>query len=432
MTVGLGLAVVAALILANALFVAAEFALVASRRQVVEDLASRGSRRARAALHEMRRLSFMLSGAQFGITVSSLVLGYVAADALGGLLAPVAGLLPGGDAATVVVLAVLVSSVLQMIAGELAPKNLAIARPEPTALLTAIPMRAYSIVFGPVIRLFDSSANWLSRRLGVEPPEELLAAYSPDELARIIEASGEEGALSDEQAALLLRAVELGERRVTEVMVPRPDVTFLAADAPLAALREATRRTGHSRFPVRGASEDDVLGTVHIKDLLDVPPESLATAAVADLATAALIVPENHSLRGTLAQLRREGRTFAVVVDEFGGVAGIVTIEDLLEALVGAIEDEFDPRTSAVRRLGPGRFVVLGRMRVGDVERFLGTEFEEGEYETIAGLVLDRLGRIPEEGDAVVEVGWRLTVRRMDGNRIAELVLAPTAEAVAP
>jgi CBS domain containing-hemolysin-like protein len=426
-TPALGLAVVAALIAANGFFVAAEFGLVAARRTAVEERAEQGSRRARAALREMRRISFTLSGAQFGITASSLLLGYVAADAFEQILAPVIGLLdlPETTAlAASLLTALAISTVVQMVVGELAPKNLAISRPEPTALAVAPAVRVYALVFGPLIRLFDGAANRVTRWLGFEPRDEVLAGYSAAELGRIIEASAEQ--LSEDQSERLLAAVELGDRRVAEVMVPRPDVAWVPASAPISAVREASRRTGHSRFPVAGDSEDDVVGTIHIKDLLRVEPDQHDDVRVGDIADDALVVPESHTLWRFLADLRRQQRTFAVVVDEYGGVAGIITLEDVVEELFGEIEDEFDLDVPALRRLGAGRLVIPGRLRTSRLEQLLGEELPEGDYETVAGFVIEVLGRIPGPGESVTHGDWRFVVMKVEGNRIVEILLERT------
>ncbi|MDQ3932828.1 MAG: hemolysin family protein [Actinomycetota bacterium] len=431
----LGLLAVAALVVATGFFVAAEFGLVAARRAAIEERAARGSRRARAALHEMSNLSFMLSGAQLGITITTLVLGYIAEPALAHLLRPVIHLFNLSESTTLgisLAAALVISTILSMIVGELAPKNLAVARPEATALAVAVPMRVYSIAFRPAIWLFDSAAAVLSRLVGIEPREELFGGYTPDELARIIEASTEEGSLSEEKAQLLLRAVELGERRVSEIMVPRPDIVWLGADDPVDVLRHTARTTGYSRFPVRGEDDDDVVGSVHIKDLLKLSSEQAESATVADIAHEALVVPESHTLRRLLADLRARQRTFAVVVDEFGGTAGMVTLEDVLEALVGDIVDEFDPETPALRRLGVGRYVIPGRMRTGRVEEVLGTELAGGDYETVAGFVIDALGHIPRPGEWVRHDGWRFIVLGLDGNRVTEVLLEREDEDAPP
>jgi len=293
-------------------------------------------------------------------------------------------------------------------------------------------VRGYNRLFGPIIRIFDGSANWLSRRVGVEPSAEHGSAPNLDELRRIVEASSASGSIASVQAELLRRAVQLfGGRRIAEVMVTRPDIVWLEHDAPLDALRDEARRTGHSRFPVRGATEDDVVGTVHIKDVLR-PAAGKRRRTVGDASQPALTVPESYELRRLLNDMRRERRTFAVVVDEHGTTVGIVTLEDILEELVGEIEDEFDRGEPGPRRLAGGRYVAPGTMRVDRLGELLGVELERGEYDTVAGLVIARLGRIPEVGASAEEAGWRFTVREVRGARVVELLVErlddPTAE----
>lgn len=434
MTSGVGLFLVAVLVAANAFFVAAEFGLVTANREAIE-ARSRRNRTARIALTEMRRLSFMLSAAQLGITASSLMLGYIAEGAFAAVFRPVLRLFALSEGSTLGVsltAALVVSTFLQMVVGELVPKNVAVSHPEKTALALAVPMRLYTMAFGWLIRLFDTVAGAISRLLGAEPQEELVGGYTPDEITRIIEASSEEGSLSEEKAQLLIRAVELGERRVSEIMVPRPDVVWLQADAPVDALRQVARMTGYSRFPVRGDNDDDVVGTVHIKDLLALTPAQAPTAKVGELVHDALVVPESHTLRRLLSDLRTRHRTFAVAVDEYGEVAGIVTLEDVLEALVGDIADEFDPQTPALRRLGVGRYVIPGRMRIGRVEELLGTELSEGDFETVAGFVIERLGHIPRPGEWVDHDGWRMMVIGIEGNRVSEILLERRSDSDEP
>lgn len=433
MTTGVALVLVAVLIGLNGLFVAAEFSFVASRRGLVEERARAGDRRARIVLRELRNLSFVLSAAQFGITASSLIVGFLAEPALGPLVEPLlerAGLPDASATAVAVTVAFLVSTVVQMVFGELAPKNVAIARPESVALRVGVPMWAFGRLLGPVVRVFDRAAAWVSGRLlGVEMTTELMAGHTLGELSRIISASGAEGALTEEQAELLGRAVELGDRRVSAVMVPRPDVVWLRAGDDLETLRETARATGFSRFPVAGASEDEIVGTVHLKDVLAVAVDDRGTTTVAEIADPPMLVPESESLRRLLTRFRVSRRTFAVVVDEYGGTAGIVTVEDLVEELVGEIEDEFDRHERDVRRLGEGRHAVAGSLRIDELEEALGLVLPEGDYETVAGFVIAALGRIPAEGDETAFAGWRLIVTRMDGVRVAELrVEAPDDE----
>ncbi|MEX2505253.1 MAG: hemolysin family protein [Egicoccus sp.] len=423
-----GLLLVAVLIAANGLFVAIEFALVSLRRPIVEERAARGERRARIVVRELSDLSFALSSAQFGITATSLLVGYVAEEAIGDtLIRPLLGLIGLPESASLglaVGIAFLLSTVMQMVLGELFPKNLAISRPLPVALAIAPVTSAFGIAFGPIIRVFDRTAEVVTRKVfRVETRSELEGGHSLDELARIIYASGEEGSLTDEQAALMRRAVGLGDMRVSQVMVPRPDVVWLSSDDTLAELRRQARETGHSRFPVHTGSEDDVLGSVHVKDLLAVPLDAHAATQVTDVVAPALAVPESESLHQLLTDMRRERRTFAVVIDEYGGTAGIVTVEDVLEQLVGEIEDEFDRAGHDVRRLGAGRHLVRGSMRVERLDDTFGMEVPDGEYETVAGLVLDRLGHIPEPGERVPVGDFEITVLRMEGVRITELVV---------
>ena len=437
MSGALGLFLVVLLIGANGLFVAAEFALVSVRRPSVEERAGAGDRRARAVQRELSNLSFALSAAQFGITLTSLLVGYIAERAIGDtIIRPLLQLvgLPEEAALGVALTgAFLLSTMLQMVVGELFPKNLAISRPLGVALAVAPLSRGFGLLLGPVIRIFHAAAEIVTRRVfRVEVRDELEGGHSLDELARIISASGEEGSLTDEQAALLRRAVELGDTRVGEVMVPRPDVVWLTPADTLAELRARARATGHSRFPVRGETEDDILGTVHVKDLLTVPPERQAGATVADVMVPPLVVPESEPLRRLLTDLRREQRTFAVAIDEYGGTAGVVTLEDVLEELVGEIEDEFDRDGMVVRRLGAGRHLVRASVRTDRLADLLGCQLPEGEYETAAGFVLDRLGRIPEGGEVVTHDGWELTVTGVEGVRITELVVRRLPEAAPP
>lgn len=428
MTPQLALVLVVVLIAANGLFVAAEFSLVAVRRPAMEHAAAEGDRSARRVVRELQRLSFVLSAAQFGITVTSLLVGFLAEDAVGDTLVlplvEAVGLPAETSRGISIAMAFLLSTGFQMVVGELAPKNLAIALPEAVSRATAIPMRIFGFVFGPVIMVFDRAAAWMTERVfGVEVTDELRGGHTLDELSRIIAASSDEGVLSDHQAELLSRAVGLWDRRASEVLVPAPDVVWLEASDPVEALRGASRDTGHSRFPVRDG--DDVLGTIHVKDLLRAERERTGDGrmpTVGDLTTTCLIVPESEPLRRLLASLRSSRRTFAVVVDEYGSVAGILTLEDLLEQLVGDIEDEFDrERVPVVRRVGRARFLVAGSLRVDRFMGAIGVAVPTGDYETVAGLVMDGLGRIPDEGEKLTLDGVELTVTRMEGVRVAEV-----------
>ncbi len=436
MTPGLALVLVVVLVAGNALFVAAEFGLVSASRGVIDERAEAGDRAARRVLDQLANLSFVLSACQFGITATSLLVGFLAEDAIGSVIVePVVEALglPAGSTTTIsVVAAFVLSTMFQMVVGELAPKNLAISRPDQTSLKTSMPIKLFGIVFGPIIRVFDGAAAWLTTRVfRVEVPDELGGGLSLEELSRIIEASsGRDGTLSDQQADLLGRAASLGDRRAVEVMVPRPDMTWIAADQPLGDLREASRTSGHSRFPVRDGER--VVGSVHVKDLLRVPADDHDRVTIGEVATSVLLVPESESLRRLLLRFRGESRTFGLVVDEYGVSTGLVTLEDVLEQLVGRIEDEFDPqRVPMVRRLGGGRLLVSGRLPVGRVPDLLvGREVPDGDYDTVAGFVIQQLDRFPEEGDQVEAAGLHWEVTRMAGQRVAELRVSPVADDV--
>ena len=437
MSPSLALLLVVVLIVANGLFVAFEFGLVASRRALLEESAREGHRGAVAAVKQLDNVSFVLSSAQFGITATSLVVGFLAEDAVGGVivdpLLELVGLPEATRAAVALTLAFLLSTVVQMLFGELGPKNLALALPETTSRRLARLMYGFGVALGPLIRLFDDAAGWTTKRVfRVDVVHERLGGHSTDEMALIISASRDEGELSEAQGELLARAVGLGDRRVHEVMVPRTRVDFLQVDDPLEALRELARRTGHSRFPVRGEDDDDVVGTVHVKDLLTVPRAQHGTTRVGQIAAPVLAVPESDHVRRLLGQLRAAHRTFALVVDEYGGIAGIVTVEDVLEELVGEIEDEFDAAPGAVRRVGPRRWLLDGTLRLDEVADATGLELAEGDYETVAGFVIDRLGRIPNTGAAVEHEGWELVAHRMDGVRLAQVLLHAAPDAVIP
>lgn len=429
MLIAAGLAAVAVLILANGYFVAAEFSFVAAKRVRLEERAAAGDRRSARAVEVHRNLSFMLSGAQLGITVTSLVVGFIAEPALGGVIRPVLEALGVPAQATsgiAITLAFVIATVSQMVFGELAPKNLAIARPEGFARALGPSVRLFTRVASPVIRLFDGSANRLLRALGIEPVSELESGVSAEELDIIVEESAKRGSLSDAQASLLGRALEFRGLRAVDAMVPRIRVVTIPLSATGADLRELLSST-HTRFPVtgngQGSDPSNIVGVVHAKDLLSLPAEARSTVAVADLVRDVLPVPETAPLHTVLGALRSSHTELAVVVDEYGGAAGIVTLEDLVEELVGDISDEHDADEAVVEGQGERRWRVPGSWRLDEIERDTGVELPGGSYDTVAGLLIDRLGRIPAVGDAVQLVGTRLEVRDMRGWAVTAVVL---------
>lgn len=427
MDIGLGLLAVLALILANGYFVAAEFAFVAARRGRLEEFAANGDRRAGRALAVLRRLSFVLSGAQLGITATSLIVGFIAEPTLGRALRPLLDVV-GVPAAAATPIALTTGFVLatagQMVMGELAPKNLAIAEPERFALSLARTTYVYTRLASPLIRLFDSSSNALLRLVGIEPVEELSNAVSAEELEYIIGESRRGGSLEQQTASLLSRALEFRALRAVDAMVPRVHVTSIDAEATGAALRELAVESGHSRFPVTGPEGlDDVVGVVQAQDLLRVPAETRDTTLIRTFLKPALAVPESTLLGPLLGDMRRSHTQLAVVIDEYGGTAGIVTLEDVVEELVGNIQDEHDPAEPAVRRFEDGSFLVPGTWRLDETTRDTGIALPEGEYDTLSGLIMERLGRMAEVGDVVAAHQATLRVERMDGLAVGQVRL---------
>jgi CBS domain containing-hemolysin-like protein len=432
MTATLGLAALVALIFANGYFVAAEFGYVAARRSRLEERAAAGDRRAPRALDVVGRLSFMLSGAQLGITVTSLLVGYVAEPTLGRALEPVVGLFGLGEqaaAGAAFTAAFVLATAAQMVLGELAPKNLAIAKPEAFALGLARTTSLFTRLAGPIIKVFDSSSNGLLRLLGIEPVEEVEGGASSDELDHIISQSAEEGALSDTQAELLRRSLDFGQLRAADAMVPRTDVVPVPITATCDELRTLALEAGHSRFPVIGESLDDVRGVVQAKDIFAVPAGERARTGIQDLVDPLFAVPETAQLATLLADMRTAHSPLAVIVDEHGGTAGVLTLEDVVEELVGDIRDEHDEPEAAVERSPEGVWLVPGVWRLHEVARDTGVALPEGDYDTLGGLVMDRLGRVPEAGDRLLLDGVRIEVREVSGPAVQRVALVPVEDA---
>lgn len=405
MLIALGLFLIIVLTAATGYFVAQEFGYVAVDRGKLQQQAERGDLAAARALNVTGRLSFMLSGAQLGITVTALLVGYVAEPYLGdGLAALLGGVgVPASVSLPVsVVLALFVATVIQMIFGELAPKNLAIVRAESLARALSRSTLIYLAIAGPVIRLFDAAATRLLRRVGIEPVEELPTGATPEDLEQIIAESRLGGHLDPEMSTLLDRGLDFRQLTAGEVMVPRVDVHTVRADEPVSRVVELLD-SGHSRFPVRGAEGvDDLVGVVGIADVLGVPPQQRADTPISAVAVPPLLVPETLPLPTVLDRMRAGHRQLACVVDEYGGFAGVISLEDIAEELVGPIRDEDDPPERAPVRQPDGSWVVPARWRIDEVADSTGIVLPEApEYDTISGLVMRELGRVPEVGDRV-------------------------------
>jgi len=428
----LGLLGVVALIAANGYFVAVEFAFVAARRSRFLGQAEDGDRKSKRAIEVHKRLSFMLSGAQLGITVTTLLVGFIAEPAIASVIEPVLVAVGVPESATFgisLTLALILATMGQMVFGELAPKNLAIAKPEPVARALGSSMWWFLRIAGPVIRLFDGAANRLLRLVGVEPVEELRGAVSAEELDLIVDSSAESGHLTESQAALLERAIDFGELEASDAMVPWNRVVTIDVDATAADLRDLMAST-HSRFPVVDA-DGQVQGIVHAKDLLGVGRSVYETTPVSQLFHEILAVPEAAGLNVVLAELRSRATEMAIVIDEYGGPAGVVTLEDVVEELVGDIEDEYDPSAPGDHvETEPGVWSVAASSRPDEIERITGLDLPDGEYDTVAGLVLDRLERIPEAGDSFIVDGVLIEVLEVDGFAIERVELRVDPQAL--
>ncbi|HQF03537.1 MAG TPA: hemolysin family protein [Phycicoccus sp.] len=406
----------------TALFVAGEFSLVALDRPTVEDAVRRGEPRADSVLRSLRRLSTQLSGSQVGITVTTLALGFVTTPALAGLLAQplrAAGLSSGVASSAASVLSLVLVTIFSMIFGELVPQFLGFSAPLRTAKVVAAPLRWWTTAAHPFIVVLNGSANTFLRGVGVEPQEELSVARSSAELASLVRTSLEAGTLPESTARLLTASIGFGSQTAADVMTPRSRATAIERTASAADVVALARSTGHSRFPVLGEDWDDVEGVVHVKKAVAVPYERRADVPVSALMVDHLSVPETLRLDPLLRELRAAGLQFAAVVDEYGGTSGVVTLEDVVEELVGDVSDEHDRGQTTGRRLPDGSWSVPGLWRPDEVRARVGAAIPDGTaYETIGGWVMATLDRVPEVGDEVTVDGWTVRVQDMEGRRV--------------
>lgn len=408
--------------LGTAVFVAAEFSLVTLDPGVVDKQTAPDDRRGQSVVKALRRLSTELSGAQVGITITTILLGYTTQPAvvrlLGGPLeASPLGRVIGGAVAGL--LAIVLVNGFSMVVGELIPKNFAISRPLGTARTVAPLQRGFTTTLRPLISLFNGSANAILRRVGVEPREELAGGRSPQELAALVRRSAEVGTLDESTATLLINSVEFSELTAVDVMTDRGRLVLVRRDEDSAADVIALARTsGHSRFLVIGDSADDVVGLVHLRRAVAVPYEKRAEVPAAALMVDVPRVPETVHLGPLLVELRQGGQ-LAVVVDEYGGTSGVVTLEDVVEELVGDVADEHDRRRQSAAQSADGSWLLAGVLRPDELAEVTGLRVpEDGPYETLGGLLMYVLGRIPEQGDEVVVDRVRLVVDRMAGRRV--------------
>lgn len=416
----------------TAVFVAAEFSLTALERSTVDANARTGGRRDTLVQRAHKTLSFQLSGAQVGISITTLITGYLAEPLLAELLKPLftaMSLKQGMADGLSLGLALLIATSVSMVFGELVPQYLAVAKPMETARVVAGPQLLFAMFTRPLIFLTNGSANWILRRLGIEPAEELRSARSPQELVSLVRNSARQGSIDITTATLMDRSLRFGTRSAEELMTPRSKIEALGADDTVADLVDEAIKTGYSRFPIIDGDLDETMGIVHVKQVFSIPPAQRAHTKLASIAQPVPVVPSTLDGDAVMAQILASTLQTALVADEYGGIAGMVTGEDLIEEIVGDVRDEHDDVSPDVVRTG-NDWVVSGLLRIDEVDTETPFRAHHGEYETIGGLVLQELGHIPEEGESVElsefdpdsptdeQVRWRATVERMDGRRI--------------
>ncbi len=417
----LGLSLALLLVALNGFFVAAEFALVKVRPTQLDPHVASGLRRGRLARHMVRHLDAYLSATQLGITLASLALGWIGEPAFVWILEPLIRLIPGAGPGLIhsiaLTAAFLTITILHIVLGELAPKSLAIRKPEATALWVAFPLWMFNGITYPAIWILNHAANAILKVVGIQPVSEEELAHDEEEV-RLLLSSKHATGLSEHKRELLDNIFELSHRMARQIMVPRADVVYVSTTDPLETNLEKARQSGHTRFPLCEGSLDRVVGMIHIKDLFRT---SRPLRSIEDVSRELAFVPETLELDRLLNRMLAEKVHLAAVLDEYGGVSGIVTLENVIEEIVGQIQDEFDAEKPDLMALGGGVYSVSGSMLVEDVEQALEVEFSDRDEDTIGGVVLSDLGRLPAPGDRVELGPLLLEVDQVEGNRITTL-----------
>lgn len=416
----------------TAVFVAAEFSLTALERSTVDANARTGGARDKMVQRAHRTLSIQLSGAQIGISITTLITGFLSEPVIARLLEPAliaVGLPERWLDTTALIMALFIATSVSMVFGELIAQYLAVAVPLQTARVVAGPQVLFSAVFTPLIRLTNGAANRVLLRFGIEPADELSSARSPQELVSLVRNSAQQGALEQPTAQLVDRSLQFGGRSAAEFMTPRSKIESLEAEDTISDLLLMVRATGHSRFPVTRGDLDETVGVVHLKQVFTIAHAQRAHTRLDQLAQPVPVVPSTLDGDALMEQIRASALQTALVADEYGGIAGMVTIEDLIEEIIGDIRDEHDESTPDVVTIAGGH-QVSGLLRIDEVAEQTGFRAHEGDYETIGGLVMAALGHIPVEGDTAELTAfdpdaspdrpprWRVTVARMDGRRV--------------
>jgi CBS domain containing-hemolysin-like protein len=417
-TLTLELIGVGVLILLNAFFVAAEYALVTARRTRIIELHHQGNRRARAVLKITSDPQQFIAAMQLGVTLTSLGIGALGEQALArafeSWLATVLAVL----------LAYLILTYFHVVIGELVPKGVALGHPEGTALWVAAPVRAFFTLFAPFVWVLRRSTDAVLHLLGLEPPSAEREPLSEAELRMLLSRSSEQGEIEHEEQQMIDKVFVFGDKDVADVMVPRPEVVAISAELPPEEALAAVLDSPYTRYPVYGESLDDIIGVLHVRDLFTgVHDRGLASVRLAEIVRSAYIVPETKDLASLLQEFRKTNNHFAVVVDEYGGMAGICTLEDLLEEIVGEIEDEFDVAEVQIEQLDDDTYRIDGMFPIDGFNERFGTSLPDDDFHTLAGFVFGQLGRAPQPGDDVEYDGMRFDVLEVDGSRIEKLVV---------
>jgi putative hemolysin len=428
----LRLVIVFLLVLGNAIFVAAEYALITGRRSRLEERAERGGRGAKTALRLMDDPVRFISTVQVGITIFAILLGAIGEPLLSGLMEPPLS----NTVAFLISFAIL--TYLSVVLGELVPKAVALQKAEPLAIALAIPLDWLARIAYPLVWVLEKSSNAVLRVLRVKPAPAGMIAYTREDIRHSVAAAEDVGELEEAEEEMLYKVFDFASKEVSAVMVPRPEVVAIAAEMPPEEALRAVVDSPFTRYPVYRGSLDDVLGILHVRDLFGAIHDlGIASVELESIVRAAYVVPETKDLAALLADFRREKQHMAIVIDEYGDMEGIVTLEDILEEIVGDIEDEFDLPDTSIERVDETRIRIDGTYTIDDFNEEFETELEQEDYNTMAGLVFGELGRAPEVGDEVRTDGLLLRVLEIDGSRILKLEVefgaddAPTDEPAA-
>lgn len=418
MTTFLELLAVAVLILLNGFFVAAEYGLVTARRTRIREMEAQGNRRARAVLTITAQPPRFIAAMQLGVTLTSLAIGALGETVLKDLFDPwMATILA-------VVFAFLIITFLHVVIGELVPKGVALQYSERVALAVSAPVRGFFVLFGPLIWILQRTTELILRGLGMEPPGAEGDVHSEAELRMLLDRSQRHGEIEEEEQQMISKVFDFGDKHADDVMVPRVDVVALSIDLPAEEALKAVMDSPYTRYPVYRESLDEILGILHVRDLFAaLMDRGIAEVQLEDLLRTPYFVPETKDLGSLLAEFRAQNLHLAIVLDEYGAMEGIVTLEDLLEEIVGEIEDEFDLPHEEIERIDDHTARISGTVSIDEFDEQFGTDLPDEDYHTVAGFVFGLVGRAAEPGDEVEHEGIRFRVDEVDGTRIQSLTV---------